>query len=173
MTSLTALAQGADAAAPPFNSTFYLAAATIIPILFLAFAVQGPAYQNLMQNYATLGERIETIERTETTGRLPSRRWWGTTLTVALLTAVILAIPVLGVMGEIAALYALYNQQIWAGGGQVVFLGVILLLLATAIGPVLTWIKHWPFPGGPPLQPETDTITITEPQPEPDKTDPA
>jgi hypothetical protein len=41
MTSLALLAHAAHAAPPAFNSTFYATAATVIPVLFLAIAVQG------------------------------------------------------------------------------------------------------------------------------------
>jgi hypothetical protein len=37
------------AAASPFNGLFYAIAATIIPVLFLAIAVHGPMYENLMK----------------------------------------------------------------------------------------------------------------------------
>jgi heme O synthase-like polyprenyltransferase len=35
-------------AAPAFNGLFYATAATIIPVLFLALAVQGATYRDLM-----------------------------------------------------------------------------------------------------------------------------
>jgi hypothetical protein len=49
MTSLTALTHAAAPAAPAFNGLFYATAATIIPVLFLAIAVQGRGYENLMK----------------------------------------------------------------------------------------------------------------------------
>jgi hypothetical protein len=49
MSSLASLAHGARAAAPAFNGLFYATAATIIPVLFLAIAVQGPLYGDLLK----------------------------------------------------------------------------------------------------------------------------
>jgi hypothetical protein len=51
--SLIALAHAAPAP-PPFNATFYATAATIIPVLFLAIAVQGRAYDNLLKTLGAL-----------------------------------------------------------------------------------------------------------------------
>src|SRR5262245_12931129 len=39
--SMTSLALAAHAAAPPFNANFYIVAATVIPVLFLALTFQG------------------------------------------------------------------------------------------------------------------------------------
>jgi len=51
MTSLASLAHGARAATPAFNGLFYATAATIIPVLFLAIAVQGPLYGDLLKAF--------------------------------------------------------------------------------------------------------------------------
>jgi len=45
MTSLATLTRAATTAAPAFNGLFYATTATIIPVLFLALAVSGPAYR--------------------------------------------------------------------------------------------------------------------------------
>jgi hypothetical protein len=45
MSSLATLGHAAAPAPPAFNGLFYATAATIIPVLFLALAVQGTAYQ--------------------------------------------------------------------------------------------------------------------------------
>lgn len=47
MTSLASLAH--QASPPAFNSAFYATAATVIPVLFLAIAVQGRSYENLLK----------------------------------------------------------------------------------------------------------------------------
>jgi hypothetical protein len=49
MSSLASLAHEARTAAPAFNGLFYATAATIIPVLFLAIAVQGPLYGDLLK----------------------------------------------------------------------------------------------------------------------------
>ena len=51
MTSFAALTHAAASAAPPpFNSNFYITAATVIPTLFVALAVQGNGYEKPPQN---------------------------------------------------------------------------------------------------------------------------
>src|SRR5262249_44735457 len=56
MTSLATLATLAHAApaAQPFNATFYATVATVIPVLFLALAVQGRLYEDLLKPQAAL-----------------------------------------------------------------------------------------------------------------------
>lgn len=49
MSSFALLAHGARAAALAFNTAFYATAATIIPVLFLAIAVQGRAFQEMLK----------------------------------------------------------------------------------------------------------------------------
>jgi hypothetical protein len=48
MTSLALPAQAASSAAPAFNGLFYATAATLIPLLYLALFVQGPALRDLL-----------------------------------------------------------------------------------------------------------------------------
>jgi hypothetical protein len=52
-------------AASSFNSDYYVATATVIPVLFLAIAVQGTLLQNLVKTTASLagepGERATTL----------------------------------------------------------------------------------------------------------------
>ena len=59
MTSHTFVAQTA-AAAPAFNTAFYATAATVIPVLFLAIAVQGTTILSLAQQVARSGEKQNT-----------------------------------------------------------------------------------------------------------------
>jgi hypothetical protein len=55
--TMTSLAL-AHHAAPAFNADFYTVAATIIPVLFLALVVQGPAYEQLLRFMHRIGARI-------------------------------------------------------------------------------------------------------------------
>lgn len=48
----TPVPRPATHAAPAFNGLFYATAATVIPVLFLAFAVQGRAWQKMLQTAA-------------------------------------------------------------------------------------------------------------------------
>jgi hypothetical protein len=42
---------------PSFNSDFYVTAATVIPVLYLALAVQGPALDEMIRWLRALGGR--------------------------------------------------------------------------------------------------------------------
>lgn len=57
MISLVALTHAATA--PAFNSLFFATAATMIPVLFLAIAVQGTTYQDLVKAYLAANRRSE------------------------------------------------------------------------------------------------------------------
>jgi hypothetical protein len=47
-------------AAVPFNANFYITAATVIPVLFLAIAVQGRTYENLLKAFSDAFRRWMT-----------------------------------------------------------------------------------------------------------------
>ena len=49
MTGLALLAHSAAAAAPAFNGLFYATVATIIPVMFLAVAVQGGMLADMLR----------------------------------------------------------------------------------------------------------------------------
>jgi hypothetical protein len=73
MTSTTALTHAATTATPPFNGLFYAAATTIITVLFLAIAVQGPIYQDLVQFLARRAQQQAAARASRTrSGGLPS-----------------------------------------------------------------------------------------------------
>jgi len=55
MSNLASLAHEATKVPPGFDSTFYSTVATIVPFLFIAIAVQGPAYSDVIR---VLGPRL-------------------------------------------------------------------------------------------------------------------
>jgi hypothetical protein len=73
MSSLAALTH--TAAPPAFNGLFFATAATIIPVLFLAIAVQGRTYQNLVNGILAATRRMVEAtsdrERTRAAGVPP------------------------------------------------------------------------------------------------------
>jgi hypothetical protein len=131
MSSLAPLAHAA--ASPPFNGLFYATTATIIPVLFLAIAVQGRGYENLINS-------IDVVDPlTDDSGP-----WYTVLGRMAAYLALFMAaggILIYGVLSEIAAIYALYQQQAESGTGQLVLTGVIFLIIATAAGPALTLLS--------------------------------
>ena len=70
MTSLMAIAGSGPAAAPAFNADFYVAAATVIPVLYLAIAVQGPGLHPPAQS-ATRGHPAH--EHSRDAARVPQQ----------------------------------------------------------------------------------------------------
>ena len=138
MTSLTALTQGNHAAAP-FNATFYATVATVIPVLFLAVAVQGPIYANV----------LKTIHRMDPNKHRATMRRWPFTLVIGaayiFLFGVLFAvlIPILGVLGEIDALVSLAAQHAVGTQGGVLFSALLLLLMA-GVGPIAAWWESLP-----------------------------
>jgi hypothetical protein len=132
MISLAALTHAAPA--PAFNGLFYATAATIIPVLFVALAVQGRGYENLMKTFDTMDERSDhDISRTQAAAFVAT----GVLVTIATL---ILASAVLS---EILAVYALYQQQARSTTGWTILISVILLTIATAATPALTYLRYY------------------------------
>jgi hypothetical protein len=136
MTSIAALTH---TPAPAFNGLFYATAATVIPVLFLALAVQGRVYTDLLraaQNYGHF--RRTTLPPPELTAG-PAR--WVFRLTMAAINASLwLAawlIPLAGFYGELGAIVALYRRTDSNGIRLTVLAATLLLLVGVAAGPVI------------------------------------
>lgn len=140
MTSLAALARAT--AAPAFNGLFYATAATIIPVFFLALAVQGRMYSDLLRAAQALARARQHPRFTGTAdGRLSplSRLSMGTVNGLLWLAAWL--IPISGFFGEQGAIIALYREHDNSGTRLIVLVSTLLLLVAVAIGPVVTFIR--------------------------------
>jgi hypothetical protein len=135
MTSLASLTHAA-AAAPAFNSTFYAVAATVIPVLFLAVAVQGRGYKNLMK---ALDVMDQGSDPDIPLAKADAAIFAATAVLVTIATLILAA----AVLSEILAVYALYQQQARSTTGQTVIISVILLTIATATGPALTFLSYY------------------------------
>jgi hypothetical protein len=145
MSSLATLAHAAAPATPAFNGLFYATAATIIPVLFLALAVQGRMYENLLQAARTL---------TPPWPRLPGFPgllgvllfllflvpWLVLTTATRLLWLIAWLIPAAGAVGEGSAVYALYQGHDDSGTRLGVLVATLFLILAVATGPTLAYI---------------------------------
>jgi hypothetical protein len=170
MTSTTALAHAATTAPPPMTAAtiaFYATAATIIPVLYIAIAVQGPAYQNLISAMADIDRRRDSN---------PQGYWRPILLTAVSAVLFVAAVLILtyGVLSEIDAIYALYQQQARNSTAQAVLIGVIILTIATAAGPALTFVRYnYKFITQAGQDAPEDTTPNVNPEPEPDKPDPA
>lgn len=155
MTSIELLAHSASAATPPFNSTFYATVAVLIPVLFLALAVQGRTSENLLRASATANRRYLEAARH---GPLPRR-----VAAIVIVPAMIADLIVLfGGAGEIVAVITLYRRTAPPPTGPWVLAGTIFLIAAVAAGPFLTALRAANSGESPPEQQGTadgDSIT--------------
>jgi hypothetical protein len=125
MTTLALTAHTAKAAAPAFNADFYIAVVTVIPVLYIALAVQGHS-QDILMRAAKRG-----LRSTRTTDQL----------TGAFLEVLAGMIVMLGAGAEAIALTALYVGHNIAYSAPLIFWTVIFLVAAVAAGPVIRWVN--------------------------------
>lgn len=130
MSSLTSLVD--PAAAPTFNNDFYVTAATVIPVLFLALILQTTAYDDLLKDTADATERLRERYRKRDTFMAPR--------VVAAAGSPLTALLILfaGAAGELAALDALANRH--ATSLIAVTAGSSVALLTVAVVAVPFWL---------------------------------
>jgi hypothetical protein len=129
--SVTALTHAAPA--PAFNGLFYTTAATIIPVLFLALAVQGNAYANLLKAFSDVSAH-------------PGHTWpWYRKSAAIIASGVLLPtaylIVVFGAYSEVVAVYALYQQQADPVAESGVLIGTVFMVIATVAGPAFAFLR--------------------------------
>ena len=131
MTSLALAAHATRAATPPFNANFYIVVATVIPVLFVAIAVQGRVLETLASAATSAAHDYQRALRSR--ARLKAIAAQARAL-LPIATASLVVID--GAFGEIIAIVALQNQR----GGTETFVAtaVVLLTFAAAAGPALT-----------------------------------
>jgi hypothetical protein len=147
MSSLASLARATASAAPAFNSTFYATVATVIPVLFLALAIQGRMYEQLLRTalWFTRTKRaalpLRSLRDIHLSLVAAVRLIWLAIVTVnSLLWLIALLIPAAGFVGEAAAVIALYQGHDDSSTRLGVLVATLFLLLAVATGPMLTYI---------------------------------
>jgi hypothetical protein len=122
----------------PFNVVFYATIATIIPVLFLAIAVQGRLYEDLLKaGISALEWPRSAKQRRRALGRI----FWAWIASCALLF-LLATILVSGIGGEIQAILAL-DWRRPVGDPSAAAQGVILLTVVAGIGPVLLIERHF------------------------------
>ena len=127
-----------------FNSDFYVTAATIIPVLYLALTLQGSTLEQLFKIWKenlvpfsvdrmSLKERLREIVFTS----------------VAICGAGGMFI---GIVGEFIAVQAIYNKTAGPAAGKYVFFSISFLLALVLAGPfakfLITYFKLARYPGG-------------------------
>jgi hypothetical protein len=131
MSSLAMLAHGGHAKAPPFNAIFYATVATVIPVLFVAAALQADVYTEMINSATSTARRLQG----------PEGRSEGIRPLIAVMIGTLIAglIVVFGVWGEIQAFLDLYLQHPVGLVGPLNAVGPLIavtaLALAAAIGP--------------------------------------
>lgn len=113
-----------------FNANFYITAATVIPVLYLALTLQGNTYRDLMARWR------ETNRVSPFTLRAQAR------VVLVALIAISGAIAILqGVLGEYSALQALANEHAGDQTESNVFGACLLLLVMVAVGPAWWFLE--------------------------------
>lgn len=179
MTSLASLTH----AAPAFNGLFYATVATVIPLLFLALAVQGNAYETLLRAWRF---SFRLLLGGLTGG--PSDLWLAVAVFAfdGLLILLGFAIVAAGGYGELLAVYALYQAHDQATTRYIVLIATMFLIIFVVAGPLLRilWklfaprdlaraVKVMSEPAGGDSRPDAAPGPAGAPSPEPGKTDPA
>lgn len=118
--------------AKPFDADFYIVCATIIPVLFLAVAVQGRAYESVLRAALAMAEASR--------GECWKRQLWPIVLSRFLKFAAY-AIWVAGGLGELLALLVLYQGHEQGGDRAAVFALTAVLVVATVIGPLNAYMN--------------------------------
>lgn len=128
------------ASAPAFNSDFYVTAATVIPVLFVALAVERGTLDALLHG----ADSALSYEQKAADGTY-RQQLVGATAGMAGVTAqlIVYAILIFGCGGEIAAINALSSGNVGSDGHAFVYLAVVILTIAAGIVPGLALLKSF------------------------------
>jgi hypothetical protein len=118
--SLITLARDAPAG-PPFNANFYIVTATVIPVLYLAIAVQGRGVEDLIKLSIRASLRTVSDPRPRESGL----RQQAANSLAGIPAVIALLILLAGAGAEVLAIVALYQQHASGGTGAYVLTGVL------------------------------------------------
>jgi hypothetical protein len=120
--------------AKTFPSDFYVTCAAVIPVLFLAVAVQGPTYESVfkaaLQADALAGQRYAQRRQAGLAGVMS-----------LLLLGIALVILIAGSVGEGLALWILYQGSEAPGVRGWLLVLTLILVGAVVAGPVLSMLR--------------------------------
>jgi hypothetical protein len=122
----------------PFNTAFYATIATIIPVLFLAIAVQGRLYEEIIKAGVRAVEWPKTAKSWQQAFGRFLAGWIGSSILFLLSAAILVS----GVGGEIQAILALEWERP-VGDSAAAAQGIILLTIVAGIGPILLIEKNF------------------------------
>jgi hypothetical protein len=103
-----------------FNADFYVTAATVIPVLFLALTLQGQTYESMTTRALAIRKKAN---------RQKARRWYGVDLVWVAATVIILYFAA---FGELLAIWSLYNRSSIFGSIIGAFWVVLTIVVVTA-----------------------------------------
>ena len=113
-----------------FPSDFYVTCATVIPVLFVAIAVQRGPYKIFLQASMAAIRATAAVSRVSRRRALPKLAW------AMLIRISAYAIVLCGFYGEFYALMALYSSSETSGQRVTVFVMTLILLFAAIAGPL-------------------------------------
>jgi hypothetical protein len=135
-------ALAAGHAAPAFNGLFYATAAAIIPVLFIALAVQVPVVDDLIEATETAIRAFrKRMPDLTAQGQISAGRALAGSFIVSLPGLAAAVIIFLGTLAEILAVVVLYRQRADSTTGFYVILGTIVLILAVAWRPFMMLVR--------------------------------
>jgi hypothetical protein len=117
--------------AQPFNGLFYATCATIIPVLFLAIAVQGSTYDDFLKSMARAFKRSDDLRAGPW---LPFLTRW---IIALIMVAAAITVLISACVGEVRALLALYHQSANHGTTREVLTETLIVSAAAIAGPAL------------------------------------
>jgi hypothetical protein len=132
-----------------FNANFYVAAATVIPVLYLALTLQGPTVRRLMERGIDQSYKVLMLELKKESNKSWRQRqaeiWGRSILTVAFIYTNFIIFSS-GIIGESIAIVALYHESASTLSGEFVLgatIGLLAVIAASqlfiiATGPSLT-----------------------------------
>jgi hypothetical protein len=130
--------------ADKFPSDFYVTCATVIPVLFLAIAVQGRTWESILHNYRTADQvasedfarKWRDARSTWERAKVVFVRRGSANFKSSNLTLAIVYIIAAGTFGEFMALLTLYRGSEVRSGRFIVFVATLILVAAVAAGPI-------------------------------------
>jgi cytochrome bd-type quinol oxidase subunit 2 len=119
-----------------FNADFYVVAATVIPVLYLALTLQGQTYEWIISQYRKVVREFAKAAAQENPEKWVMFRTSAPIIAIALGSYAIV-LPAL--LGELSAIMALYKGSASHGTTQFVFVNFVILLIVVLAGPVIQY----------------------------------
>jgi hypothetical protein len=119
-----------------FNADFYVTAATVIPVLYLALTLQGSTFEKVMSKWR------DSVQD-ESKDVRPIQVFLPAYVLFCILASVII---LGGLLGEFYAIMALYSRSAADHSTVVVAVSLLALLAAVVAGPTISyWSIPWKF----------------------------